>query len=157
MGLPRYLRLAAAALSLFAVLSPQAASADCPQGSGIEFPFLTPDQFTCQRVVFNSTVDYFYSFISAREDCFSKLIFEQVPPDSLKCLFPISNDQPGTTGDEDTDRRLRAAEAQLTSAILPACTNVDLGHLGFPGFCDDASTSISSASPGTATLTFGSR
>jgi len=137
MGLPRTLRPAVAALSLFAVLSPPSAQADCPAGSGIEFPFLTPDQFACQRVLFNSTVDYFYSFISARQDCFSKLIFEQVPPDSLDCLFPITLDQPGTTGDEDTDRRLRAAESQITSAILPACTNVNLAVLGFPGFCAD--------------------
>ena len=137
MGLPRYLRTAAAALSLFAVLSPPPASADCPQGSGIEFPFLTPDQFTCQRVTFNATVDYFYSFISARQDCFAKEIFEQVPPNSLDCLFPITNDQPGTTGDEDTDRRLRVAESQMTAAILSACTNVELAVLGFPGFCDD--------------------
>ncbi|HXC52933.1 MAG TPA: hypothetical protein VN634_18750 [Candidatus Limnocylindrales bacterium] len=138
MGLPRYLRSAAAALSLFAVLPAPPASADCPTGSGIEFPFLTQDQFVCQRVTFNATVDYFYSFISARQDCFSKEIFEQVAPNSLDCLAPITSDVPGTTGDEDTDRRLRVAEAQLTSAILTACTNVDLSVLGFPGFCDDA-------------------
>ena len=128
MGLPRYLRFAAL-LSLFAVLSPPSASADCPTGSGIEFPFLTPNQLACQRVSFNATVDYFYSFISARQDCFSKELFEQVPPNSLDCLFPITNDQPGTTGDDDTDRRLRVAESQMTTAILSACTNVDLAKL----------------------------
>jgi len=133
-----YLRSTAIGLSFFALLSPQIASADCPDGSGIEFPFLTKDEFVCQRVTFNATVDYFYSFIAAREDCFSKELNQQVHVGDLECLASVTDDGPSTTGDEDIDRRLRAAEARLTSNVLSHCTNVDLSHLGFPGFCADA-------------------
>jgi cysteine-rich repeat protein len=133
-------RTAIAGLALFAVLSPHIAAADCPTGSGITFPFLTDAQLACQRVTFNATVDYFYSFISARQDCFTKEIVGIYAPNVLDCLAPITDEGPTTTGDEDTDRRLRVAEAQFTSAILTACTNVDLSKLGYPGFCDDPTT-----------------
>ncbi len=139
MGLRRYLRTTAIGLSAIALLSPQVASADCPAGSGVEFPFLTDDQLQCQRVSFTATVDYFFSFIAARQDCFTKEINGVYAPGVLECLHPITVDEPGTTGDEDTDKRLRAAEAALTSEILSHCTNTSLAVIGFPGFCDDVS------------------
>jgi cysteine-rich repeat protein len=133
------LRSAALGLSLFGLLgAPGFATADCPEGSGIEFPFLTDSQFECQRNTFNATVDYFNSFINARQDCFSKELQHVYPPGELNCLQAITNDEPGTTGDDETDRRLRAAEAAITRRILTHCTNVDLSVLGFPGFCNDA-------------------
>ena len=137
MALFQNVRSTAIGLSLFALLSPQMASADCPDGSGILFPFLNDSDLACQRTTFNATVDYWYSIIAARQDCFSKVITGQEQPESLDCLAPITDAGPGTTGDEDTDRRLRAAEASLTSKILNACTNANLANMGFPGFCDD--------------------
>lgn len=134
----RYLRSFALGLSILALTSPRPASADCPPGSGIEFPRLTQDEFVCQRVTYNATVEYFYNFIGARQDCFSEEIFDRVEPNTLNCLAPITGAGPDTTGDESTDRRLRVSEAALTSAILNACTNVDLQKLGYPGFCDDS-------------------
>ncbi len=135
----RYLRSTAIGFSVVALLAPTLAHAvviSCPGGE--EFPFLTDDEFQCQRVSFNATLDYFNSFISAREDCFQEMLSGQVAPNSLNCLADVTGEGPGTTGDEDIDRRLRAAEAQMTSAILGKCTNVALDHLGFPGFCHDA-------------------
>lgn len=138
MALFRHIRTTAIGLSLFALLSPQMASADCPDGSGIEFPYLNNDDLECQRATFNATVDYFYSFIAAREDCFQEEITYKVKPGTLDCLAPITTAGPGTTGDEDIDRRLRVAEATMTSTILNRCTNASLANMGFPGFCDDA-------------------
>jgi len=134
----RYFRSFAIGLSIFALTAPRPASADCPPGSGIEFPTLTPDEFTCQRVSLNATVEYFYNFIGARQDCFTKEINGEYPPEVLDCLAPVTDAGPATTGDEDTDRRLRVSEAAMTSAILNGCTGVALDRLGFPGFCDDA-------------------
>lgn len=133
----RIIRTTAAGLSLLALTLPQAASADCPDGSGIEFPFLSASEYECQKVTFNATHEYFNSVINARQDCFSKELLGVYKPGVLDCLFPVTNEQPGTTGDEDTDRRLRAAESEITRRILTHCTNVDLGVLGFPGFCND--------------------
>jgi cysteine-rich repeat protein len=141
MALFRNFRSTAIGLSLFALLSPQMAQADCPKGSGIQFPFLNDTDLQCQRTTFNATVDYWYSFIGARQDCFAKEIKGQVEPGLLKCLTPITDEGPSTTGDADTDRRLRAAEASLISKILNACTNASLTKIGFPGFCDDATPS----------------
>lgn len=138
MALLRQIRTSALGLSLFALLSPQMASADCPDGSGIEFPYLNADDLECQRATFNATVEYFYSFISAREDCFAEEITGKVAPGSLDCLASITQAGPSTTGDADIDRRLRVAEATITSSILNHCTNASLTTMGFPGFCDDA-------------------
>jgi len=137
MALRRYLRFLALGLSVLALTSPSPASADCPPGSGIEFPRLTDDEFVCQRVSLNATVAYFYDFIGARQDCFSLEIDDKVVPGVLNCLAPITTAGPDTTGSEAADRRLRVAESQLTSAVLNACTNVQLVNLGYPGFCDD--------------------
>lgn len=133
----RYLRSIAIGFSLVALLTPPLAEADCPPGSGIEFPFLNDAEFQCQRVTFVATLDYFNSYLSARQDCFKLMLSGQEAPNSLDCLAPVTDLEPGTTGDEDIDRRLRAAEAQMTSRILGKCTNVALTTLGFPGFCDD--------------------
>jgi cysteine-rich repeat protein len=140
MALLRKLRITAIGLSLLAVAA-QPAHADCPDGSGVEFPDLTPQEFTCQRVSLNATVDYFYNFIGARQDCFTKEINGIYDPEELNCLAAITGSGPDTTGDEDTDRRLRVNEAQMTSAILNGCTGVALQNIGYPGFCDDATPS----------------
>lgn len=137
MALLRNLRSTAVGFSLLAILSPQAAIADCPLGSGIEFPFLTNSEFECQRHTFLATLSYFETFLNARQDCFDQEIKETVKPGTLSCLEPITQLQPGTTGDESVDRRLRAAEAELTRRILTHCTNVDLSTIGMPGFCKD--------------------
>lgn len=137
MALLRNFRTTAIGLSLLALVSPQPAMADCPDGSGIEFPFLNNDDLECQRATFNATVDYFYSFINARQDCFQEEISGQVKPGTLNCLASVTDTGPSTTGDEDIDRRLRAAEATMTSSILNHCTNASLANMGFPGFCDD--------------------
>src|SRR5262245_43935644 len=137
MALRRFFRSVCLGLSLVAVAWPHLASADCPLGSGIEFPFLTDDQLDCQRVGFDATLEYFTTFMAAREDCFYEEISGQVAPQSLSCLAPITTDGPETTGDETIDKRLRAAESTLTRRILTHCTNVDLKTLGFPGFCTD--------------------
>jgi len=134
----RYVRSIAIGLSFLALTSPKPAWADCPPGSGIEFPDLTPAEFECQRVTLNATVEYFYNFIGARLDCYSKEINELVPPNTLDCLAPVTGAGPATTGDDATDRRLRVSEAAMTAAILNHCTGVALDHLGFPGFCEDA-------------------
>jgi hypothetical protein len=137
MALLRKFRSIAIGLSLFAVAA-QPASADCPDGSGVLFPDLTEQEFACQRASLNATVDYFYNFIGARLDCYTKEINGLYDPEELNCLAPITAAGPDTTGDEDTDRRLRVNEAQLTSHILNACTGVALENIGYPGFCDDA-------------------
>lgn len=137
MGSLRYFRTTAIGLSLLVTLSAAPASADCPPGSGIEFPFLSDTEYRCLKTSFQATLDYFATFVDARQDCFYKEIVGKEKPGELDCLFPISVDAPGTTGDDDTDRRLRAAEARLTRRILTHCTNVDLSNLGYPGFCDD--------------------
>lgn len=137
MGLLRFSRNAAIGISLLALTGPKLAIADCPPGSGDEFPYLTDTQYTCLRTSFLATLDYFNTFLAAREDCFYKVISGNALPDTLDCLFPVSNEQPGTTGDPDVDRRLRAAEAGMTRRILTHCTNVDLAVLGYPGFCPD--------------------
>jgi hypothetical protein len=133
----RYLRFFAIGFSLVAALYPTVAKADCPEGSGIEFPFLTNDEFECQKATVNGTLDYLNSFISARQDCFKEMLNGSVRPGDLDCLAPITDTEPGTTGDPDIDRRLRVAEAQLTSRVLGKCTGVALERLGFPGFCED--------------------
>lgn len=138
MALLRNFRSTAIGLSLVALLSPSMASADCPEGSGIQFPFLNDADLQCQRTSFNATTAYFYGIIAARQDCFSKVITGQVAPDSLDCVAPITEAGPSTTGDADTDRRLRAEEASLTSKVLNACTNASLTNIGYPGFCEDA-------------------
>lgn len=135
-SLPNF-RTTAIAFSLLAVTSPTIASADCPPGSGNEFPFLSDSEFVCLRTSFQATLDYFGTFVDARQDCFYKELVGKVKPGELDCLFPISSDQPGTTGDDETDRRLRSAEARMTRRILTHCTGVDLETLGYPGFCDD--------------------
>jgi|GEM_PF-1137426 len=137
MGLPRFFRTTAITLSLLALAGPPLASADCPPGSGEQFPYLSDQEFRCLRTSFHATLDYFNTFIDARQDCFYKEISGKVKPGELDCLFPISNDQPGTTGDPDTDRRLRSAEAGMTRRILTHCTGIDLSVLGYPGFCPD--------------------
>ncbi len=137
MGLPRFFRTSAIGLSLLALTASTPASADCPPGSGEQFPFLSDQEFVCLRTTFQATMDYFNTFVDARQDCFYKEIKGKVKSGQLDCLFPVSNDQPGTTGDKDTDRRLRAAEARMTKRILTHCTNVNLANLGYPGFCPD--------------------
>lgn len=136
MALLRSFRTYALGLS-FLALTPAVAAADCPPGSGIEFPLLTDDEYTCQRVSLNATVSYFYNFIGARQDCFTSELNGTFPPNTLDCLAPITDEGSTTTGNTDTDRRLRVAESQLTAAVLNACTNVSLTNLGYPGFCAD--------------------
>lgn len=137
-SLPK-LRTTLFGLSLLALLAPSAARADCPLGSGIEFPFLSDSEFQCQRTIFLATDAYFSTFLNARQECFNKELDGEVEPFLLRCLSPITVDQPGTTGDEQTDIRLRAAEAELTRRILTHCTNVSLETIGMPGFCKDTS------------------
>ncbi|MFN2378546.1 MAG: hypothetical protein ABR538_18600 [Candidatus Binatia bacterium] len=137
MALLRYLRFIAIGLSFFALAAPSKALADCPDGSGILFPFLTDQEKECQRITFVATHEYFATYVNARNDCFTKELTGVFLPERLDCLAPITDEGPSTTGDPDTDRRLRAAEAQLTRRILVHCTNVNLQNLGFPGFCDD--------------------
>ncbi|MFN2425332.1 MAG: hypothetical protein ABR587_02665 [Candidatus Binatia bacterium] len=133
----RYVRSIALGLSVLALTSARPASADCPPGSGIEFPDLTDAEFACQRATLNATVEYFYNFIGARQDCFSNEIFGRVAPNTLDCLAPITAEGPSTTGDQEADRRLRVSEARITASILNQCTGVALQNLGFPGFCED--------------------
>lgn len=134
----RYLRSFAIGLAAIAATVPSPALADCPPGSGIEFPTLTQEEFACQRASLNATVEYFYNFIGARQDCFTHEIKGDYPPGSLDCLAPITGEGPATTGDEDADKRLRKAEASLTASILNQCTGVALDKIGYPGFCEDA-------------------
>lgn len=137
MGSLRFFRTTTIGLSLLLLTGPTLASADCPPGSGIEFPYLSNQEFICLRTSFHATLDYFNTVIDARQDCFAKEISGKEKPGKLQCLFPITVDQPGTTQDKDTDRRLRAAEARMTARILTHCTNIDLSVLGYPGFCPD--------------------
>src|SRR5690349_1637700 len=105
MELRRNFRFMAVGLSFLAlVAAPRPAQADCPAGSGILFPFLTDTEFQCQRTTFLATLDYFYSVVAAREDCFTLELNFIYPPNTLQCLFPVTNDKPGTTGDPDIDR-----------------------------------------------------
>jgi len=136
MMLRRFLRNAALGLTLMTLMAPTSASAQCP-GEGEDFPFLSNSEFICLRTSFLATLEYFNTFIDARQDCFFKEIAGVEAPGELNCLAQITNDEPGTTNDKDTDRRLRAAEARMTRRILTHCSGIDLTNLGYPGFCPD--------------------
>ena len=126
--------LLATPLVLSLLLMAGAAQADCPAGSGIEIPFLTDSELSCQNHTYNATVEYLGTIVDSRQDCFLQEINGKFVRENVDCLGTLAL---GGTGDDDTDDRLRKAEATLTRRILTHCVGVELINLGFPGFCPD--------------------
>jgi hypothetical protein len=95
-------------------------------------PFLTTAELRCQRLTNKATTLYLNNVFNARRDCYVEQMKGALPL-ANDCRAPIDEG----TGLEDTDERLRSAQAKILSDIATTCLTVDLAVLGFPGTCED--------------------
>ncbi len=79
-------------------------------------------------------MEYLGAIIDARQDCHLATLNGVLHPNLVECDATLEFG----SGDDQTDARLRRAEARLTRKVLTRCTGVALENLGYPGFCPDA-------------------